>query len=68
MPIRIDRPLLFASGFIVLILLAGTAYTLATEGSLAFLSPGCCSLSSPRRARRARPAAATTRSTRSPRW
>jgi len=37
--IAIDRPILFALGFIVLILLAGTAYTMATQGTASFLSP-----------------------------
>ncbi|HET8727259.1 MAG TPA: ABC transporter permease [Alphaproteobacteria bacterium] len=35
----IDRPIAFACGFIVLILAAGTAYTLATSGTASFLSP-----------------------------
>jgi ribose transport system permease protein len=35
----IDRPVLFAAGFIVVILVAGTIYTLATQGSASLLSP-----------------------------
>jgi ribose transport system permease protein len=34
-----DRPVLFAAGFVVLILLAGTGYTLATQGSAPLLQP-----------------------------
>lgn len=34
-----DRPVLFAAGFVVLILLAGTGYTLATQGSAPLLRP-----------------------------
>ena len=33
-----DRPILIASGFIVVILAIGTAYTLSTQGSASFLS------------------------------
>ncbi|MEO1020603.1 MAG: ABC transporter permease, partial [Pseudomonadota bacterium] len=36
---KIDRPLLFSSGFILIILAVGTAYTLATQGTASFLSP-----------------------------
>lgn len=36
---RIPMPILYALGFIVLILLVGTAYTLATQGTVPFLSP-----------------------------
>ena len=35
---RIDKPILIASGFIVLILLVGSGYTMATQGTLSFLS------------------------------
>lgn len=35
----IDRPTLIAGSFIVLILIAGTAYTLATQGTASFISP-----------------------------
>ncbi len=35
----LDRPIVVACGFIVLILLAGTVYTLQTQGSATFLSP-----------------------------
>jgi ribose transport system permease protein len=35
----IDRPLLFAGGFIILILLAGTVYTLAVQGTASLLHP-----------------------------
>jgi ribose transport system permease protein len=35
----IDRPVLFAAGFIVVILVAGTIYTLVTQGSASLLSP-----------------------------
>jgi ribose transport system permease protein len=34
-----DRPVLFAAGFVILILLAGTGYTLATQGSAPLLQP-----------------------------
>jgi ribose transport system permease protein len=34
-----DRPILWAAGFVVLILAAGTAYTLATQGAATLLSP-----------------------------
>ncbi len=34
-----DKPVLFAAGFVVLILLAGTGYTLATQGSAPLLQP-----------------------------
>jgi ribose transport system permease protein len=37
--VSIDRPLLFAGGFIILILLAGTIYTFATQGNASLLSP-----------------------------
>lgn len=37
--LHIDRPILYALGFIVLILLVGTTYTMATQGTLSFLSP-----------------------------
>ena len=36
---RIDRPTLIAGGFIVLILIAGTGYTLATQGTASFIEP-----------------------------
>ncbi len=36
---KLDRPLLFASGFILVILAVGTGYTLATQGTASFLSP-----------------------------
>jgi len=36
----LDRPTLIASGFIVVILICGTAYTLATQGTASFISPG----------------------------
>ena len=39
LPRSIDRPLIFAGGFIILILLAGTAYTLAVQGTASLLSP-----------------------------
>jgi len=35
----IDRPTLIATGFIVVILICGTAYTIATQGSASFVSP-----------------------------
>ncbi len=35
----IDRPTLIAGSFIVAILIAGTAYTLATQGTASFISP-----------------------------
>ncbi len=35
----IDKPLLFAGGFILVILLVGTVYTLATQGTATLLSP-----------------------------
>jgi ribose transport system permease protein len=35
----IDRPILVACGFVVLILAAGTAYTAVTQGTATFLSP-----------------------------
>ena len=35
----IDRPTLIAGSFIVLILIAGTAYTLATQGNASFIAP-----------------------------
>ena len=35
----LDRPTLIATGFIVVILLCGTAYTLATQGTASFISP-----------------------------
>jgi ribose transport system permease protein len=35
----VDRPVLFAAAFIVVILVAGTIYTLATQGNAALLSP-----------------------------
>ncbi len=35
----LDRPTLIAAGFIVAILVCGTAYTLATQGSASFISP-----------------------------
>jgi ribose transport system permease protein len=34
-----DKPVVFAAGFVVLILAAGTAYTLATQGSATLLQP-----------------------------
>jgi len=34
-----DRPVVFASGFVLLILLVGTVYTLATQGSAPLLQP-----------------------------
>src|SRR5689334_25006329 len=34
-----DRPILIASGFILVILAVGTAYTLKTQGEASFLSP-----------------------------
>ncbi len=36
---RVDRPTLIAGSFIVLILIAGTAYTLATQGTASFIAP-----------------------------
>lgn len=36
---RIDRPTLIAGGFILLILVAGTGYTLATQGTASFIEP-----------------------------
>ncbi len=35
----IDRPTLIAGSFILVILIAGTAYTLATQGTASFISP-----------------------------
>jgi ribose transport system permease protein len=35
----IDRPILVACGFVILILMAGTAYTMITQGTATFLSP-----------------------------
>ena len=35
----VDRPLLFAGGFIICILAVGTIYTEATEGNALLLSP-----------------------------
>jgi len=35
----IDRPTLIAAGFIVVILICGTGYTLATQGTASFISP-----------------------------
>lgn len=35
----IDRPILVACGFVILILAAGTAYTAVTQGTATFLSP-----------------------------
>jgi ribose transport system permease protein len=35
----IDKPLLFAGGFILVILFVGTAYTLSTQGTATLLSP-----------------------------
>ncbi|MGP1395709.1 MAG: ABC transporter permease [Inquilinaceae bacterium] len=35
----IDKPILIACGFILVILLVGTVYTLATSGTMTFLSP-----------------------------
>ena len=37
--LQIDRPILYALGFIVLILLIGTSYTMITQGTMSFLSP-----------------------------
>jgi ribose transport system permease protein len=37
--IRVEKPILFALGFIVLILAVGTAYTLIMRGTASFLSP-----------------------------
>ncbi|HEX3350378.1 MAG TPA: ABC transporter permease [Acetobacteraceae bacterium] len=36
---RIDRPTLIASAFVVVILVAGTIYTLATQGTASFIAP-----------------------------
>ncbi|MEZ5670756.1 MAG: ABC transporter permease [Alphaproteobacteria bacterium] len=36
---KIDKPILIACAFIVVILLVGSGYTLATQGTLSFLSP-----------------------------
>lgn len=36
---KIDKPIRYALGFIVLILLIGTGYTLMTQGTMSFLSP-----------------------------
>lgn len=36
---RLDRPTLIASAFIVVILLAGTVYTLVTQGTATFIEP-----------------------------
>ncbi|MBV9538917.1 MAG: ABC transporter permease [Acidisphaera sp.] len=36
---RIDRPTLIASSFVLVILIAGTAYTLATQGTASFIAP-----------------------------
>jgi ribose transport system permease protein len=35
----VDRPILVACGFVILILLAGTVYTMITQGTATFLSP-----------------------------
>ena len=35
-----DRPIVIASLFVLVILAFGSAYTLATQGNLAFLNPG----------------------------
>jgi ribose transport system permease protein len=35
----IDKPILIAGAFVIVILLVGSAYTLATQGTLSFLSP-----------------------------
>ena len=35
-----DRPIVIASLFVLVILALGSAYTLATQGNLAFLNPG----------------------------
>lgn len=35
----VDRPVLFAAGFIVVILIVGTVYTMVTQGNAALLSP-----------------------------
>ncbi|MDR6294637.1 ribose transport system permease protein [Inquilinus ginsengisoli] len=35
----VDRPILVACGFVILILMAGTAYTMITQGTATFLSP-----------------------------
>jgi len=35
----LDRPTVVATGFIVVILICGTAYTLATQGTASFISP-----------------------------
>jgi ribose transport system permease protein len=35
----VDRPILVACGFVILILLAGTVYTMVTQGTATFLSP-----------------------------
>ncbi len=37
--LKIDKPILLGSAFIVLILAVGTAYTLTTQGTATFLSP-----------------------------
>ncbi len=36
---QIDKPIKYALGFIVIILVIGTAYTLVTQGTMSFLSP-----------------------------
>ena len=36
---RLDRPTLIAGGFILVILIAGTGYTLATQGTASFIEP-----------------------------
>ena len=36
---RLDRPTLIAGGFILVILVAGTGYTLATQGTASFIEP-----------------------------
>lgn len=37
--LQIDKPILYALGFILLILLVGTTYTMVTQGTMSFLSP-----------------------------
>ncbi|NQV98820.1 MAG: ABC transporter permease [Rhodospirillales bacterium] len=37
--LQIDKPIKYALGFIVVILIIGTAYTLVTQGTMSFLSP-----------------------------
>ena len=39
MAFDVDKPIAFACGFIVLILAAGTVYTVTTQGTASFLSP-----------------------------